>query len=137
MSTMIEELSRPRESAVQREQLVDAARDLAPLLREHAGEAERAGRLPAAVADALHDAGFFGLHVPDAVGGAAVPLGTAVAGYEELARSSAAAAWCAVLLSSGGLIASRMPTQAREMLWAAGCAGASPQAAQAGRCPAG
>jgi 3-hydroxy-9,10-secoandrosta-1,3,5(10)-triene-9,17-dione monooxygenase len=100
------------------QRLVAAARALAPALRESALEAERLGRLPDEVARAVHEAGFFGLHVPTALGGAGASIGTAVAVYEELARGSGAAAWCAMLLSSGGLVASRLSSPGRSELWA-------------------
>ncbi|MFD0485379.1 acyl-CoA dehydrogenase family protein [Kineococcus sp. GCM10028916] len=100
-----------------REQLVSAARDLVPALRRSSQEAERAGQLPAEIARSMHDAGFFGLHVPAALGGIAAPIGTAVEVYTELARGSGAAAWCASILSTGGLVSGRFLQAGRDELW--------------------
>ena len=52
-----------------------AGRDLAPLIAQHADEAERERRLARPVADALVNVGLFRLLVPQALGGAgASPL---------------------------------------------------------------
>ena len=47
-----------------RDALIDAARQLAPLIRENVAPGEHERRLPAAVANALSSAGFFRLCRP-------------------------------------------------------------------------
>ena len=103
---------------VARDHLVEAARDLVPALRAGAPAAERVRRLTPGDARSLHDAGFFALHAPAALGGLGASIATAVDVHAELARGSGSAAWCAVILSGAGLLASRFPAPAREELWA-------------------
>ena len=101
-----------------RDHLVQAARDLVPALRAGAPAAERVHRLTPGDARSLHDAGFFALHAPAALGGLGASIATAVDVHAELARGSGSAAWCAVILSGAGLLASRFPAAGREELWA-------------------
>lgn len=101
-----------------RDHLVAAACDLVPALRAGAPAAERGHRLTPADARSLHEAGFFALHAPAALGGLGASIATAVDVHAELARGSGSAAWCAVILSGAGLLASRFPAAGREELWA-------------------
>ncbi|MFD0484249.1 acyl-CoA dehydrogenase family protein [Kineococcus sp. GCM10028916] len=104
--------------AAAHDHLVEAARDLVPALRAGAPAAERGHRLTPGDARFLHEAGFFALHAPAALGGLGASIATAVDVHAELARGSGSAAWCAVILSGAGLLASRFPAAGREELWA-------------------
>ncbi|MFC5236841.1 acyl-CoA dehydrogenase family protein [Pseudonocardia zijingensis] len=73
--------------------LVAAARDLQPLLRDHAAASEQAGELVAPVADALHDSGLFGMWVPRPLGGAELDPLSSVQVVQTLAEADPSAAW--------------------------------------------
>ena len=51
--------------------LISSVRRLEPLIREHADEAERNGRLSQVVAAALAEAGVFRMFIPKSLGGLA------------------------------------------------------------------
>jgi alkylation response protein AidB-like acyl-CoA dehydrogenase len=57
------------ETATQTHELVERARQLFPLLNEHADANDETGRLAEPVTEALHEGGFFGMWVPQSVGG--------------------------------------------------------------------
>ncbi|HYH33383.1 MAG TPA: acyl-CoA dehydrogenase family protein [Pseudonocardia sp.] len=73
--------------------LVAAARELQPLLRENGAEAEAAGRLTDAVVDALHDRGMFGMWVPAPLGGAELDPVSSLEVVQALAEADPSAAW--------------------------------------------
>lgn len=102
-----------------RELLLDKARALVPLLRQNAGEADRLGRLPDVVAEALYDEGFLGLHVPRSLGGPEADFRTAFQVYAELGRGCGSSAWVAMILSGGSLLASLLDAPGRQDLWGA------------------
>lgn len=76
-----------------RERLIDRARSLAPLIREHAAESERLRRLASPVVDAFHDAGLFKMLQPPSVGGSGLNAIEAVAILEEIACADGSAGW--------------------------------------------
>ncbi len=69
------------------------AASLAPLLDENAHAAEELGQLTENVVDELHDAGFFGMWVPEALGGTEVDPVTSLQVIENLAYGDPSAAW--------------------------------------------
>ncbi|HEX8967801.1 MAG TPA: acyl-CoA dehydrogenase family protein [Chloroflexota bacterium] len=76
------------------EDLVRAARSLAPEITAAASRIERERQLPSALVDALVDAGLFHMLLPASLGGAELDLPTYVRAIEELARADASVAWC-------------------------------------------
>jgi indole-3-acetate monooxygenase len=73
--------------------LLDAARDIAPIIREHSEEAERERRLSAPVLNALKEAGLLRMATPRSFGGLETdPVTRALIG-EEVGRHDSAAAW--------------------------------------------
>ena len=93
------------------ETLLERARRIAPVIREHAETTERERRVQKPVLDALASAGFNRLLAPRALGGLEVDPITCFRIVEELARSDSAAAW---VLQSGNVNAwwaSRLPEQ--------------------------
>ena len=83
--------------------VLDVARGLVPLVREHADRGEHERRLPAPVADAFTKAGMFRLCRPRELGGwEADPL-TLYSVIEELARADGSAGWCALISGAGAL----------------------------------
>src|SRR5882724_977563 len=71
----------------------ELARELAPLLEEHAAANEDGVTLAAPVVAALHDRGLFHLLVPVAFGGSEVPVRTAFEVFEEVSRADGATGW--------------------------------------------
>ncbi len=82
--------------------LVDIARSLEPLIREHA-EAIEEGRMPPPLVDALHDAGFFKAMLAREVGGLEVEPIEWLQMIEELTRINASVGWNAFIQSGIGL----------------------------------
>ncbi|MBX3229284.1 MAG: acyl-CoA dehydrogenase family protein [Labilithrix sp.] len=83
--------------------LIDAARNLAPLLREYADRAEGERRLPDEVAAAFAKAGIFRMCTPKEIGGLETDPLTMSATIEELARVDGSLAWCAMIIGAGGV----------------------------------
>ncbi len=77
--------------------LLDAARDLAPLIAAHADAAEQARRAQMPVVEALQKAGIFNMLVPRELGGGEVHPAEFLAVTEELARTDASAGWVAMI----------------------------------------
>jgi alkylation response protein AidB-like acyl-CoA dehydrogenase len=73
--------------------LIDAARDLAPIVQQHSAEAERERRLSRPVLDALRETGLLRMTTPRSLGGLETdPITRALVG-EEIGRHDSAAAW--------------------------------------------
>jgi alkylation response protein AidB-like acyl-CoA dehydrogenase len=87
----------------------EAVRRLLPLLRERADEAERGRRLPRDVAARLAEAGIFRMGVPRSLGGSESPLPELLETIEALATADSAAAWCAMIGATTGILAARLP----------------------------
>lgn len=75
------------------QELVEAARALAPLIQAHADESERERRLAPAVVDAFHDAGLFRAMLPERFGGAGLDIAQAIPLFEEVAAADGSAGW--------------------------------------------
>lgn len=76
------------------EELLAAARDLAPSIEAAADRIEADRRMPADLVDALLDAGMFRLLLARDLGGYELDLPTHVRIIEALARADASVAWC-------------------------------------------
>ncbi|MFD5767383.1 3-hydroxy-9,10-secoandrosta-1,3,5(10)-triene-9,17-dione monooxygenase oxygenase subunit [Streptomyces sp. NPDC127049] len=72
-----------------------AVRDLAPVLRERAAEAEELRRVPDASVKELEDTGFFQLLQPKAFGGRAADPVTFYTAVKEIARACGSTGWVA------------------------------------------
>ncbi|HEY8120604.1 MAG TPA: acyl-CoA dehydrogenase family protein [Myxococcota bacterium] len=73
--------------------LIERARALAPLIRAHADESERARRLATPIVEALHDAGLFRMMQPEALGGGGLNAIEAAPVLEEVACADGSAGW--------------------------------------------
>jgi alkylation response protein AidB-like acyl-CoA dehydrogenase len=76
-----------------RAELTERARALAPLVRAHADESERARRLATPVVDAFHDAGLFRMMQPETLGGGGLNAVEAAPILEEIACADGSAGW--------------------------------------------
>ncbi len=110
--------ARDGSTGVDREALLAAARDLGPLLQEHAAEAERNRRLSPEVVRALVDAGFFRLLLPRSLGGLEVDPVTCSLIVEQLAGYDSAAGWALQAGNLGAWWAARFPVEGTEELYA-------------------
>ncbi|WP_437307749.1 acyl-CoA dehydrogenase family protein [Sorangium sp. So ce388] len=106
--------------------LLDAARSLVPLVKEHADQGERERRLPDPVAKAFREAGILRLCRPRALGGTEADPITAMEVIEELSRADGAAGWCAMICGATGAFDAYLPVAGGKEMYA------SPDAVTAG-----
>jgi alkylation response protein AidB-like acyl-CoA dehydrogenase len=96
--------------------ILAAAKRLAPVLRERAGEIEQARRLPADVVELLRGTGVFGMCWAREWGGPELTSMEQTQVVEALAYGDASAAWCAVIGANSGIYANFLDqTAAKEM----------------------
>ena len=100
----------------EREALLEAARLIAPRIREAADEIETARRLPTRVVDLLRSVGAFRLIQPRWLGGHSADPVTQILFIEEIAKADASTAWCVMIGCDGGLLSRELDSRvAREM----------------------
>src|SRR5688500_3917259 len=107
-------------SDTDREDLLTAARRLEPLIREHAGEAERERRPSPKVMTALAEADLFRLLLPRSLGGLEVDPVTFSLVLEEVSSFDSAAGWALQAGNSGAYWAARLPTEGVEEIYGGG-----------------
>jgi alkylation response protein AidB-like acyl-CoA dehydrogenase len=100
------------------ESLVAVARELTPLVREHALEAEKERRLSATVIEALDRNGLTKMFLPKALGGRETDPLTCMRVIEEIASADAAAGWLLMVANSGAFTFARLPDKTVEGLLA-------------------
>lgn len=98
--------------------VVSAAADLVPLLRDNADRADADGRLPEENIAALREAGLLRLAVPAAYGGHAVGMRALLAVLEELGRGCGSTAWVLSVFYSGGIVAGLFDDGVGQRIWA-------------------
>jgi len=95
----------------------DTAERLRPLLEASAEEAERLGRLPAALVEALTGAGAFRQLIPESYEGLGVDLPDFVRAMQRYAEADASTAWC---IAQGAVIATTslwLPDESARTIW--------------------
>ena len=102
------------------EALLDRARSLATVIRDHADAAERERRLAPAVIDAMRAAGLYRLFTPRALGGLEVDPVTFARVTEEIARYDSVVGWSMQTGNTGSWWASRFSDSVVEELFANG-----------------
>jgi alkylation response protein AidB-like acyl-CoA dehydrogenase len=98
--------------------LLDVARSLAPLIREHATQGEKECRLPAPIADAFTTTGIFRMCRPKEFGGLEVDPITAIHVVEELSRADGSSGWCAMICGVGGAFDAFLPPEGGKEMYA-------------------
>ena len=78
---------------VTRDELVGRAREMIPVLRARAGDAERARRMPDETQREFLDAGFYNIYRPKRYGGYEMDVGALVDVVAEVARGCGSSAW--------------------------------------------
>src|SRR5262245_22533131 len=100
--------------------LLDAARDIAPIVRKHSDEAERDRRLSAPVLKALRESGLLRMAAPRSLGGLETdPVTRALVG-EELGRHDSAAAWTLENPLDWAFFCARLPDEGAEEIYGGG-----------------
>jgi indole-3-acetate monooxygenase len=100
--------------------LIEAARRIAPVIREHHQEAERERRLSPPVLAALHDAGLLRMCTPRSLGGLeADPLTRALV-IEEISGHDSAAGWTLANPLDWAYLCARLPDQGAEEIYGRG-----------------
>ncbi|MCY3733513.1 MAG: acyl-CoA dehydrogenase family protein [Chloroflexi bacterium] len=100
----------------EREALLEAARSIAPQIREAADEIEANRQLPRHIVDLLKSIGAFRLLQPRWLGGHDADPVTQILFIAELAKADASTAWCVMIGCDGGLLTRELePSVAREM----------------------
>ncbi|EEP69897.1 acyl-CoA dehydrogenase [Micromonospora sp. ATCC 39149] len=97
-----------------REELVQRAADLVPLLRKHAAWQEENRRLHDETVAAIEEAGLFKLRTPRRYGGYEVDARTLVAVATELGRGDASTAWVTSVLWIPTWLAGLFPDEAQD-----------------------
>jgi alkylation response protein AidB-like acyl-CoA dehydrogenase len=111
--------------------LIEAARRIAPVIREHNQEAERERRLSPPVLAALHEAGLLRMCTPGSLGGLeADPLTRALV-IEEVSGHDSAAGWSLANPLDWAYLCARLPDEGAEEIY--GCGADIVIAAQFGR----
>ena len=96
---------------------LEAARRLAPLIRENAKQTYAARELPKPVFHALADAGLYLMAVPRAVGGPEIDFPTYVQAIEELGKADASTAWTVSQGANWATYSARMSRAAAREIW--------------------
>jgi alkylation response protein AidB-like acyl-CoA dehydrogenase len=96
---------------------LDAARRLAPSIRQAADQIEENRELPRPLFEALADAGLFQMLLPRSMGGQELDLPTYVQVLEELGKADPSTAWA---VNQGGVFATHaavLPRHVARMVW--------------------
>jgi alkylation response protein AidB-like acyl-CoA dehydrogenase len=96
---------------------LQAARELAPIIRARADEIDAARELPRPLFHALADAGMFHLAVPRAIGGIELDFPTYVQVLEELGKADASTAWAVNQGATFATMSARMPPEIARAIW--------------------
>ncbi len=96
---------------------LEAARKLAPLIREAADDIEKNRELPRPLFEAIADAGLFLMGVPREVGGNEIDLPLHVLAVEEIGKADASTAWAVNQGSTFGSFAAYMDRDAARAIW--------------------
>ena len=97
--------------------VLESARKLAPLVREHAAETDANRELPKPVFHALADAGFYLMCVPRAVGGLEIDFPTYIQVLEELGKADASTAWTVSQGANWATYSARIARDAAREIW--------------------
>ena len=97
--------------------LIEAARRIAPVIREHNQEAERERRLSPPVLAALHEAGLLRMCTPRSLGGLEVDPLTRALVMEEVTAQDSAAGWTLANPLDWAYLCACLPDQGAEEIY--------------------
>jgi alkylation response protein AidB-like acyl-CoA dehydrogenase len=96
---------------------LEAARALAPSIRESADEIEKNRELPRALFTAIADAGLFHIALPRAIGGPEIDFPAYVEVIEELGKADASTAWAVNQGATFATMAARIAPEVARAIW--------------------
>jgi alkylation response protein AidB-like acyl-CoA dehydrogenase len=96
---------------------LEAARRLAPLIRESADEIERIRELPRPLFEAIADAGLFHIAVPREIGGSELDFPLYVRVIEEIGKADASTGWAVNQGATFGTFAAKMQPDVARTIW--------------------
>ena len=99
----------PTQPAISVETFLERVREIAPIITEHAAEAERKRRLSQPVFEAMRDAGLYRMWVPRALGGYEVDPVTAMKVFEAVTRLDSAAGWNLQIATAAAMAMAYLP----------------------------
>lgn len=100
--------------------ILDAVRDLTPVVAARSDEIEQARRVPADLVAQLRGAGCFRMLVPRRLGGAEAELAAHIAMVRELARTDGSVGWTVMIGSSAPVILGMLPPSTLGTIYADG-----------------
>ena len=100
--------------------LIDAAREIAAIIREYSQEAERERRLSRPVLDALRGTGLLRMMTPRSLGGLETDPVTRALVVEEIGRHDSAAAWTLENPLDWAFLCCRLPDEGAEEIYSRG-----------------
>src|SRR5215475_14780054 len=100
--------------------LTEAARQIAPVIREHNEETERERRLSRPVLDALYETGLLRMFTPRSLGGLEVAPITRALVVEEIAGHDTAAGWTLEYPLDWAYLCARLPDEGAEEIYSGG-----------------
>jgi alkylation response protein AidB-like acyl-CoA dehydrogenase len=100
--------------------LLDAAREIAPIVRAHSEEAERERRLSKPVLEALRETGLMRMLTPRSLGGLETDPVTRALVVEEIGRHDSAAAWTLENPLDWAFFCARLPDEGAEEIYSRG-----------------
>ena len=100
--------------------LMDAAREIAPIIQKHRDEAERERRLSKPVLHALRETGLLRMSTPKSLGGLETDPITRALVVEEVSRHDSAAGWTLENPIDWAFFCSRLPDEGAEEIYSKG-----------------
>jgi indole-3-acetate monooxygenase len=100
--------------------IIDTAREIAPIIREHSQEAERERRLSQPVLKALRETGLLRMNTPRSLGGLETDPVTRALVVEEVGRHDSAAAWTLENPLDWAFFCARLPDEGAEEIYSRG-----------------
>ncbi len=100
--------------------LIDAARDIAPIIQKHNEETERERRLSRPVLDALRETGLLRMSTPRSLGGLEADPITRALVVEEISRHDSAAGWTLENPLDWAFLCARLPNEGAEEIYSRG-----------------
>ncbi|MEJ0068956.1 MAG: acyl-CoA dehydrogenase family protein [Pseudomonadota bacterium] len=101
-----------------RDDLIDRARDMIPMLRERAAETEQLRRLPDATNAAFHAAGLYRMYQPRRYGGYEMDYQAQIDVAAEIGRGCGSSAWVLSILASHSWVQGMLGQDAQDEVWA-------------------
>lgn len=102
---------------ITREDLLERARAMAPVVAERAGECMDLRRLPPQTEKDFHEAGFYRCLQPKRYGGLELDFGTHTELAMEVGAGCASSAWNLCIIACHGWMLGMFPTEAQDEIW--------------------